>query len=393
VGGLRWKSGKGQEAYDRVVDALARGGRAEAHMDVELGRKRFFELFAVGGEDVGADLVEQALPKVEVEPHTFDAPARFTDVTFCKPHARLFQDDIYFLSKWDIPRGQRIELLKRVLVYHLCAYFIRMAKLADWTAVALLNKLDSPQAYASEQVACGSCREAYRSDPASATELASNCRFHPGFAVGGRRSQEWHEVLARYHVNVAVVNLILRTAGMHDRRRTLPDDVLTVLGIASRGGDLAERVRNACADGPVCGHAAPSGCIEASLNRRFSAKGPPKGHAWDFFRRNATSAEVGFMFRIHRDGTYATLSPQLLNAWGHIYCTPQRPGPRGAYFVQFQSFLRARGVLFQGDGLVTTEAQLGSLGLLRQYADMGVARRLEPVFPLRAEQRLLHENV
>jgi hypothetical protein len=380
VGGLKWKAGKGQEAYAKIVDALARGGRTEANLPIELGRKRFFELFTTGAGDVGADMVEDALKQGTKEKKgQFDAPPHFDDYVFCKPHARLFQDDIYLLSKWDVPRGQRVELLKRVLVFHLCAYFVRMAKLADWVVASLLNKLDSPQAYASEQLACRGCLSAYKRDHARAPDLAAACRFHPGFALGGARSQEWHEVLARYHVNVATVNLLLRVADKHSGSAAHPSDVLALLDMVSRDRLVSERVRNGCPDGAQCHHgSSPSGCLETVIGKLS-----PKGHAWDFFRRYASSSEAGFMSRPYRDGLFVTLSPELLSAWGHIYWMAQYLESRPAYFMHFQDFLRARGVYFSGDGLGRAESMLRSLGLLKQYADMGVARRLEPVFPPR----------
>jgi hypothetical protein len=255
-----------------------------------------------------------------------------------------------------------------------------MAKAADWTAQTIASKLDSPQAYASVKIPCISCHETQKVSSSDLYHFAARCQFHPCFSVGSNPSQEWHEVLARYHRNAAFINLTLRLAGLPDRSDAKPEDVLKLLSQLSKDNSLSQKLLETCEKDNEEKTIYPSRILENILDEAFSKRGPPKGHAWDFFNRFAPSKEAGFMSRHHRGRMKTNISENLINSWAHIFCAQRKNILKSSLFLEFIDFLKARGIIFVSNGLQKTEDMLRSMGLLRQYADMGVARMIEPIF-------------
>lgn len=380
VGGLKWKAGRGQEGYDKVFYELmraARKTRSLAHNEV---LENFIRTFDAEGGGVASDLLRRALR--EVGNKSLEDPEFYEDRILCRPHARLFQQDIGLLTAWKLPRGDQVELLKRLISFHFCAYLVRMAKAADWTMQAVALKLDSPEAYASLEMPCVACRAAYENEASEFENRAAICKFHPRFSVGGEPSQEWHEVLARYHRNVALINLSLRAANLPNRSGARPEDIFNLLRKLSRGTSIAQKIVEECKNQGDKGLHGPRKALEQVLDEKFNSKHPPKGHAWDFFNRFAPSKEAGFMERKRRGRMKAKIAPDLMNAWAHIFCGHRWRDQKSPLFVEFVDFLNARGIKFVGEGIEHAEETLRSMGLLRQYADMGIARVLEPIFPM-----------
>jgi len=371
VGSFKWK---GQEPYDKILIELARGGRTAEGDDLNKTLKTLIRTFSDPYGDVGADLLNSSLGEIETK--EFDKLEHFQDNILCKPHARLFQIDIELLPKWSIPRAQQIDLLKRLISFHMCAYLVRMSKAASWVSQSISARLMAPDAYRGETMPCSDCGQRYGSNPNEVNELALHCIFQPFFAVGGEASQEWHEVLVRYHRNVAHINLALRVAGLAHGSDATPESVFELLKRLVSDRSVRDKIlENSKEDED------PARFLRSIVDERFDGERPPKGHAWDFFRRFAPSREAGFATQPRNGRMRIIPPPQLLNAWGHIFYAAREEIGRAPIFLEFLDFLRSRGFILVGRGLKEIETCLRAQGLLREYADMGVARVLESVFP------------
>ena len=358
---------KNQEPYHKILFGLLRAGRRLANIDIDLPLQLIYKSFKEGADDPESSIIMSGLGQsIESEWRRNDNQ-NYKDNVLCLPHCRVLQEDIENVFQWEVSRVLKLDFLKRLLLYHFCTLLLRMSFLIDDIAQTARNIATCYDAYSSKEIQCKECLKKYQLNSDSYGELTKACKYHPQYIIG-EKSQKWFSALARYHTNIAsvkTVNFIIDQRNKVNKNLNSVDDVLDFISLLKDNRAKHEEIKDGF-----------------NLLDKYFEETPPKSQAWEFFKRYAsTEKHTSFVSR-HIRGSFSVIpSKQLITIWAHIFISISEQRENSPLLVDFVTFLNERGIRYEGNVLGGLENELRLLGILKDYADMGRARELEPILP------------
>ena len=154
------------EAYDAIFEAFMRAGRAgDSSEDILRSFINYFKE-SKDVDDLNTKLyIDLSEPKFINDEGTPKGLTRnkYSVSVLCKPHARLFQNDVETILSLKASRRELLDMLISVISYHFCAYIVRMGFAAAEHERTIRNYAEGDTLQHVEHHKCYTCNNNYSS--------------------------------------------------------------------------------------------------------------------------------------------------------------------------------------------------------------------------------------